>query len=76
MEERRKSKDLKITYLLDWLNCFSCRLDWHVSREDLLELGAGKTPWMGKKAGGEVLCDQLEMEAERRACHSCCLLHS
>ena len=40
LEERRGSKDLKLTYLLHWLTWFSEWLCWLLPRECLLELGS------------------------------------
>lgn len=43
MEERRENEAVKLSYLFHWLMCFSGRLDWWISRECLLELGADIT---------------------------------
>lgn len=65
MAERRKSKELRLAYLLCWLTFFSDRLDWEVSRECLLESGTRKSVWLRRKVKGEVLHGSLEMGSQR-----------
>lgn len=63
MEERRENENLKLEYLLHWPAFLAGLAGWYPGNA---AAGGWETPWMGKKAGEKVLCDQLEMEAERR----------